>query len=313
VIPLFENINNIVFMNKTTPQTLSAILRHLKQWPSFETVGLQQYRKLLEKGAAAFKQDQSVKINYVKFHHIDAAWLTPDNCQGKQTILYFHGGGYIAGSINSYKDLASRIAKASHSKALIFNYRLAPEDRFPAGLEDAKKSWEWLLSQDLSPKQIAFVSDSAGSGLCLALLSQLLKAGDPLPFCAVFISPWIDLECKSSSFEMNRLKDPMLSGKQLLAAAHLYTDQPLNDPLVSPINNDFTGLCPILIQTGENEILLDDSRILAKKAGVAGTDVTFEIWENMFHTWHYFAKYIAAGRQAIDKIGEYIKKKALET
>ena len=155
--------------------------------------------------------------------------------------------------------------------------------------------------------KISIAGDSAGAGLGLSLLSGLLTDGQPLPECAVLISPWIDLECKNSSHVKNREKDPMLNQSLLGESARLYTDKALSDPLISPINAEFTGICPVLIQTGEHEILSDDSKILAQKLKQAGATVQLEIWEDMFHVWHYFAKYLSEGRQAIDRIGQFIQ------
>ena len=219
----------------------------------------------------------------------------------------FTGGGYIAGSMVSHRDLASRIAMASNAKCLIFNYRLAPEHPFPEGLEDVKKVYQWLSDTFQSSQKISLVADSAGAGLALALLSILLKERYPLPACSVLISPWIDLECKNSSHMTNQDKDPMLSQRILQKTARLYTDRDLSDPLISPINSDLSGISPVLIQAGEHEVLLDDSKILTKRLNRVGATVQLEIREGMFHVWHYFAKYLSEGREAIQQIGEFIK------
>nr|NJM02565.1 alpha/beta hydrolase [Desulfobacula sp.] len=132
----------------------------------------------------------------------------------------------------------------------------------------------------------------------------------PLPACSVLISPWINLDCKSLAHAENTDKDPMLSLDILKQTAALYTDKDLSHPLISPVNNDFTGISPVLIQTGENEILLDDSKRLAQKLKAAGAMVDLEIWEDMFHVWHYFANYLSEGREAIQKIGTFVRKYA---
>ncbi len=295
-------------MDKKTPIILSAILRHLKSQPTFESVGIKSYRNLLEKSALAFKPDKS--INFESFHikAVEAQWILPLHHYEKRIILYIHGGGYIAGSINSHRDLASRIAVASDAKVLIFNYRLAPEHPFPKGLMDVKTVYQWLLDNFLYPHRISFVADSAGAGLCLALITELLKKGLPIPVCTALISPWIDLECKNKSYIENNGKDPMLSQSILKKTARLYTDKDVSLPLISPVNNEFSGITPVLIQTGEQEVLIDDSKILAEKLKISGAEVQLEIWQDMFHVWHYFDKYLSQGRQAIKQIGNFIKK-----
>ncbi len=294
-------------MSKIASHILEALFRHLKTHPTFEGIGIQSYRTLLEKSAAAFKPDASIKTNPFMIDTIEAQWLCPENHNSRRIILYVHGGGFIAGSINSHRDLASRIAKACDAKVLIFNYRLAPEHPFPEGLTDVRTVYEWLADQFREIHNIILMGDSAGAGLSLSLLAGLLSDQLPLPICCVLISPWIDLECKNLSHLKNKDKDPMLSTDILKKTAALYTDKKLSHPFISPINYNFKGMPPILIHAGENEILLDDSRVLAQKLKVSGATVELEIWEGMFHVWHYFAKYLSEGRQAIDRIGKFVK------
>ena len=294
-------------MNTHTPRILSAIFRQLQSRPSLEKAGIKKYRASLEKSARAFKPDPDILFNTFTIGHIQAAWLTPKKCDNSRIILYVHGGGYIAGSIQTHRDLASRIAKASRAELLIFDYRLAPEHPFPSGLMDLQTVYDWL-SVSISPTtHISLVGDSAGAGLCLAFLVSLLDKNKYLPICSVFISPWVDLSCKNNSFKTNHGKDPMLNQKKLLETARLYTDKNLCHPLVSPIHNKFKGLPPLLIQTGENEVLLDDSKILAQKIKNKEGNITLEIWNEMFHVWHYFAKYLSQGQAAIEAIGKFIK------
>jgi epsilon-lactone hydrolase len=295
-------------MNKTTMHILSSILRHLKSQPTFESVGINQYRRLLEKSAMAFKPDKSITMESLCIKGIKAQWLLPLHHNEQRIIMYIHGGGFIAGSINSHKDLASRIAIASQAKVLIFNYGLAPENPFPKGLTDVRTVYKWLMDHFQENNTISLVADSAGAGLALALLSGLLTNDRPLPSCSVLISPWIDLECKNSSYIENQDKDPMLSQSILKKTACLYTDQDKSIPLISPINNEFSGLTPVLIQTGDQEVLIDDSKILAEKLKMAQVTVHLEIWKDMFHVWHYFARYLSQGRRAIKGIGNFIKK-----
>ena len=297
-------------MSKKTSRILSALFRQLKSRPCFDAIGIERYRTLLEKSALAFKPDARVKSEPCHINGIQAQWLVPHNHSGRGVILYVHGGGYIAGSIKSHTDLASRIAIACDRRVLIFNYCLAPEHPFPGGLTDVKTVYQWMTATCPNAHPISIVGDSAGAGLALALAAVLLADGQPLPACTVLISPWIDLECKNPSHLQNQAKDPMLSQSTLKKTARLYTDEDLASPLISPVNNDFKGMSPLLIQAGENEILIDDSKILTEKLKQAGVTVQLEIWEEMFHVWHYFARYLLEGRQAIDHIGDFVKRYA---
>ncbi len=284
-------------------------LRELRDHPSLDFIDIKNYRQLLEKNALTFKSDKSVKTESVYIKDIEAQWIKPQYHNKKQIVMYVHGGGFIAGSIKSHRHLASSIAIASNAKVLTFNYRLAPEYPFPAGLEDVKTIYQWLISSYTDEYRISIVADSAGAGLALSLLSVMLSKTISLPVCAVLISPWIDLECKNRSFVENRQRDPLLTRNILKKIIRLYTDhEDLSNPLISPINNDFSGICPLLIQTGENEILADDSKKLAQKLKSAGAEVQLDIWRNMFHVWHYFAEHLSEGREAINEIGNFIQK-----
>jgi len=286
---------------------LSAILKHLKTRPTFDSIGIDRYRNSLEKGASTFKADPTVSVESFCVGPINAMWLTPDNNDNKRIILYIHGGGYIAGSIHSHKDMASKIAKSSAAKSIIFDYRLAPEHPFPDGLNDVKTMYDWVFKNYGKTHTISVVADSAGAGLAMAMLTPIPSNVLALPASIVLISPWVDLSCTNESHITNQNNDPMLISTVLKKTARIYTNKNLTNPLVSPIHNDFRGFCPTLIQTGENEILLDDSKHLARKLKQANVLVNLEVWEEMFHVWHYFARYLKEGQQAISRIGEFIK------
>jgi epsilon-lactone hydrolase len=296
-------------MTTTSSHILCAIFRQLRSRPGFDSIGIKKYRELLEKSALAFKPDKSIETESFHIKDIEAQWLLPLHHNEKHIVMHIHGGGYVAGSIKSHRDLASRIAIACEAKVLIFNYRLAPEYPFPAGLEDVKTIYQWLTNKYTDGYKISIVADSAGAGLSLGLLSMALQKSLPLPVCSVLLSPWVDLECKNSSLVENQNKDPLLSLDALQKTARLYTGlDDLSNPLISPVNNNFSGICPILIQTGENEVLIDDSKILAQRLEQAGAIVQLDIWAEMFHVWHYFARYLSEGQQAIKEIGDFIKK-----
>ncbi|OQY01832.1 MAG: hypothetical protein B6I26_02390 [Desulfobacteraceae bacterium 4572_130] len=287
---------------------LSIILKYLRSKPLLKESGINKYRSLLEKSAKIFKIDKHVNFKKFYINSIACQWIIPHDFTGSQTILYLHGGGFIAGSINSHKDLATRIAKESKAQLLIINYRLAPEHKFPAGLNDAITAYEWLLNKKIPSEKITIAGDSAGANLALSLVLSIKEKKIPMAKNMVLLSPWVDLECKSNSYDLNKKKDPMLNKKSLCATAEFYAGQEnLSNVLVSPINGNLQGLCPMLIQAGDCEILQDDAVRLANIAEKAGVKVELEIWENMFHVWHYFSRYLPQGRKAIKKIGQFIQ------
>jgi acetyl esterase/lipase len=276
--------------------------------PTFDQVGIKRYRSLLEVSAKAFKPDKDIKFQPIRINQIKAEKIIPKDISSNTIILFLHGGGYIAGSINSHRDLGSRIAKYSKAMVLLIDYRLAPEHPFPAGLEDALNSYKWLLNNNPEQRQIALAGDSAGGGLTLALIAKIKENKLPMPCAAVFLSPWVDLENKNKSIKEKQDVDPMLDKKMLDQTAKLYANNHLvSDPYISPINHDMTGLCPILIHVGKNEVLLDDSLILAQKAENAGVKTPIEVWENMFHVFQYFARYLPKAKKSLKKVGLFIQ------
>jgi acetyl esterase/lipase len=238
---------------------------------------------------------------------VDAEWIAAPGANADRVILYLHGGGYVIGSINTHRAMVSRIARASNARALAIDYRLAPEHPFPAAVEDATAAYRWLLAQGYKPGKIVIAGDSAGGGLTIVLLLAIRDAGLPMPAGAVPISPWTDLEGTGESVHTRAARDVMVNMENLTSSAKQYygTHDP-KDPLVSPVHGNFRGLPPMLIQVGDAEILLDDATRVAKSAKAAGVDVELEVWDEMPHVWHVFAKLLPEGQQAIDKIGKFV-------
>jgi epsilon-lactone hydrolase len=222
-------------------------------------------------------------------------------------VLYLHGGGYVMGSIATHRATIARIARAAKAKALALDYRLAPEHKFPAAVEDSVAAYKWLLAQGYKPNKIAIAGDSAGGGLTLATLLSLRDQKLPMAAAGIAISPWADMEGTGDSFKTRAYRDPMVgSGNLGGMAKHYVGDGDPRHPLASPIHADFTGVAPLLIQVGDAETLLDDSNRVAARAKTHGVKVDLEVWDDMFHVWHAFAKILPEGQQAIDKIGKFV-------
>ena len=201
-------------------------------------------------------------------------------------VLYFHGGGYVAGNLDSHTELMGRIARACRAPVLGIDYRLAPEHPHPAAVEDAVASYERLLGNGIDPSRIVIAGDSAGGGLTLACMLALKAAGKPLPAGAILISPWTDLSGSGASMQTRREADPMLSGDVLAPMAAAYANsRSLTDPGVSPLFGDLAGLPPLLVQVGDDEVLLDDATRLAERAETAGVSVQLHVFEGAFHVF----------------------------
>jgi epsilon-lactone hydrolase len=284
---------------------LAKVLEIIQSQPRNPNATVGQMRGGMEKVAERVASD--VKCEPVDAGGVKAEWIVPPGAADDRVILYLHGGGYVMGSINTHRAMIARIARASQARALALDYRMAPEHPFPAAVEDSTAAYRWLLAQGYKPSKIAISGDSAGGGLTLATLLALRDAGTALPAAAAPISPWTDMEGTGASVKTRAAKDPMVGSANLLPMAKMYVgDRNPKDPLASPLYGDYRGLPPLLIQVGDAEILLDDSTRVAERAKAAGVNVDLEVWDEMMHVWHVFAKILPEGQQAIDKIGKFI-------
>ena len=241
---------------------------------------------------------------------VDGEWISPASAPDDRAILYFHGGGFRIGSVNSHRDLIAQIALASGCRVLAINYRLAPEHRFPAALDDALAAYGWMLDRGLKPVNIAFAGDSAGGNLVLAAMLALRDRGLPLPISAVLMSPWTDLAATGASYVTRAEADPIHQRPMILALAKNYLGGQGDacDPLVSPLYADLAGLPPLLIQVGDRETVLDDSVMLADKARAAGIDASLEVWDRMIHVFQMFGTEIPEAHRAIASIAQFLNR-----
>lgn len=290
-------------------EQLQTIIDALRSRPPLHQPSVEESRAGMEQLAELFPVSPDVRLEPVSADGVPAEWIAAPEATADRTIFYLHGGGYTLGSINTHREMVSRLSRAAGARALAINYRLAPEHPFPAAVEDSTAAYRWLLGNGLNPGRIVIAGDSAGGGLTMATLVALRDAGDPLPAAAVCLSPWVDLEGLGESATTKAAVDPMIQGKMIaeggkayLGGAHPHT------PLAAPLYADLTGLPPLLLQVGTSEVLLDDSTRLAERAKSAGVDVTLEPWDDMIHVWQIFAAMLPEGQQAIDRIGEFVRK-----
>jgi monoterpene epsilon-lactone hydrolase len=231
------------------------------------------------------------------------------SCQdAERDILYLHGGGYVVGSPALFRDLTWRVAKAARGRLLCIDYRLAPENPFPAALEDAVTAYRWLLRTGVRPDRLVVMGDSAGGGLALATLLKLRDEGVALPAAAVALSPWTDLALTGNSLGTNAKGDPIFKSEEfpMFAAYYLAGADP-RTPYASPVFGDPTGLPPVLIQVGSDEMLLDDSVRMAENLRSAGGHAELEIWPRMPHGWHLYARILPEGQRAVRRVGEFVQ------
>jgi epsilon-lactone hydrolase len=227
--------------------------------------------------------------------------------RSNRCVLFFHGGGYMIGNAQLYRDFTWRIGVAARAIVLCFDYRLAPEHPFPAALEDAIRANEWV-SKNFDILRTAFVGDSAGGGLALATLQKLRDDGRDLPRAVVAISPWTDLALTGESLIANAEDDlVMIAARIPTIAKHYLAGADPRTPYASPLYGEARNLPSTLIQVGSDEILRDDALRMADKMRTAGCEVEIEVWPRMPHDWHLVARILPEGKQAIERIGAFLE------
>lgn len=238
---------------------------------------------------------------------IAAIVATPTDFETDRHILYLHGGGYVLGSPKSHIRLAARLAKRAGAVATVIDYRLAPEHVYPAAIDDCVAAYRDIAAR-VDPARITIAGDSAGGGAALATLCALRDAGDRLPSCAYLLSPWTDLSGAGDSVISKAAVDPMINAAFLTSTAQLYAgERPLDDPGVSPLFADLTGLPPLLIQTGTDEVLLSDSERLAERAAAVGVEYELDLHEGMWHVYQGFAGFMPEATNAVIRGARFIR------
>ena len=244
----------------------------------------------------------------VEANGVPCEWISYGEPQRDQVHLYLHGGGYVLGLAAEHRELAWRLARQAAIRVFMVDYRLAPEYPFPAALEDATNSYRWLLEQGHDPENISVGGDSAGGGLCMALLINLRNQGLPLPNAALLLSPWVDLSCSGDSAGRNAVIDPILSPATLDKFARFYVgDRDMRAPLVSPVFADLKGLPPMLVHVGSTEVLLSDAERLVDRVNIVGGDAHLNVWPDMPHVFQLLANRIPEAKTAITELSEFLK------
>jgi acetyl esterase/lipase len=225
----------------------------------------------------------------------------------RRVVLYVHGGGFVAGSCNSHRALVARLGVACRARVVLPEYRLAPEYRFPAGLDDLVATYEALLTSGTQPDQIIVAGDSSGAGLAVSMLVRARDQGLAMPRTLVLLSPWLDLSLAGESMRTRAHLDPWFDADVLSGLRDLYLgDVARTHPLASPLGADLRGLPPMLIQVGDHELLLSDSQRMHERATQAGVDSTLEVYPELWHVWHAFAPTLPEANAALAQIGEFV-------
>lgn len=255
----------------------------------------------------ASRAPEGITFEPVLSDEISAEWLHPENGMPDRAILYVHGGGYVSGSINDHRLIVAKLVKECQVNTLLYNYRLAPEHPYPAAVEDSVAAYRWLLEQGFAPDKIMIVGESAGGGLCLALLLALRDQSIPLPAGAVAISPWTDLACTGESYRSKAKVCLSPEGSWTVYSKYYAGDADRTTPWLSPLYGDLHGLPPLLIQVGDDEILRDDSIRFAEKAKAAGGNVRLRVEKGMVHCYPLLAPMFPEATQSMNEICAFIQ------
>ena len=286
-------------------ETLATMLHHYGQRSYL--LPLRWQRVATNTPAVRTDMIRGTRFEPVRAGGVEAEFFRRPESDESRLLIYLHGGGYSIGSLDSHRDLIARMCEESGALTLGVDYRLAPEHRFPAQLEDSMAVYRWVLDQGFDPARITLAGESAGGGLTISTLVKIRDERMPLPAAAVCISPWVDLEGMGGTMRTNAPFDYV--GYRVIRsfARRFVRHEDLRHPYAAPLYADLSGLPPLLIQAGGAETLLDDSVRLAERARRAGVDVSLEVATDMIHAWHLFAPAFEQPRNAIRRAGSFIR------
>ena len=271
--------------------------KNIEAWRRFDDFAIKNQR--VPKGT---------EVEAVRFGGISADWVRAPNVKADRAVLYFHGGGMVLCSPATHREIAARLSASTGAAFLVPEFRLAPENPFPAALEDGLASYRWLLDQGYTPDCVAIGGDSAGGGLALQTLISLRDEGSPLPAAAFFISPvtdWVRLD--GESITTRAAVDICLTPESHQFMAPLYVgDNDPGTPLLSPVHADMFGLPPLCIHVGDDEILLSDSTRLAENARQADGVAELEVWPGMWHDFPLSASVVPEAQRSVQEIGHFV-------
>ncbi len=267
------------------------------------------FRDQCEKGADKYaKIPEGISVKEQLIDGIKSEFLIPAGADPEKIIMYVHGGGYVSGSCNDHRGFVSKFAINTGFTNLVYEYRLAPENPYPAALDDSVAVYRWLLASGYKPENILIAGESAGGGLCLAILLALKDQNIALPVAAVAISPWTDLSCSSESYRTKNKMSLAPLNSWTVFSKYYAGDHEVTLPFISPLFGDLSGLPPIFINSGVDDELYEDGEKFALKAKEAGTAVTFVSGADMVHCYPLLAPMFKEATQAMNEVVAFVKK-----
>lgn len=265
---------------------------------------IREFQKNIEKKEVI---PPGIEIEKISINGIESEWFIPRNSLKERTLIYLHGGGYCLGIVNANRNFVLKLSAEFGVPIILLNYRLAPENPHPAALNDSVSLYKWLIKdKNISPKNIGYIADSSGCGLTLATLLALKQELVPLPRFQILMSPVVDLNRTGESFKKMASIDPFnIKDEYFIDNNYLIGNDP-NDPLISPIYGDLTGISDTMIQASEYDVFLSDSIMLYQKLASSQVSVNFKVWTKMWHIFQMSHGLLPEGKQAIHEIKIYI-------
>lgn len=277
---------------------------------AIEDIDIARIRRNIESLAERGPTPRDTRVTEVRGEGpVDGDWVENREAEADRVVLWMHGGAHCLCSPRTHRRLAATISRRSRARVFLPDYRLAPEDPFPASRDDVLEVWPWLLeTAGVQPSAVVWGGDSSGGGLTLTALVELRERGGPLPAAVVLLSPWVDLTGEAESWQPGAVEDPMLPVELAHLPALAYAgDLPLDDPRVSPLRADLKGLPPMLVHVGTHEALRDDCELLVERARAAGVQADLGIWDGMWHVFQAFPGF-PESKRALQEVGGFIRR-----
>jgi epsilon-lactone hydrolase len=307
---LLEDVDGAVSATLSVGGELAARLTEL--WaPMLEIatkeVDLEERRQAYERFHAQFSPPDEVAVMHVNAGGVPALRFVPPG-EGPGQIVYLHGGGHVMGSAFGYRPLIAALALAAGSGAIAPEYRLAPEHPFPAALDDSDRAYEWVISSGTPPERVVLAGDSSGAGLVMSLLIRLRDQKRPLPGGALLFCPWLDLTGSNLRALADVSEEVLLLRQQSasLAASYL-AGHAIDDPVVSPLTADLSGLPPLLVQAATGDTQREDAHQVTQRARAHGVDARLELYPAETHAFQMFWSFLPEAKEGLERGGEFVR------
>jgi acetyl esterase/lipase len=301
--------SEIAPQKKASSEQIEKLIGILRDSGAMSGSDLLQRRSGFEKLMVSTPGPARVQIRHVDANGVSGDLIWPARLHhpiGRRAILYLHGGGFYSGSLRTHSNIAGSLAKATSADVLLIDYRLAPENRFPAQRDDAIAAYRWLLTSGYKAGNIVVAGESVGATLAMEVVLNQLRLNGPLPAAVVAMSPITDFAATGASLTGNTASDPFMNKGELTLIHDAFArDRPAADPDISPFYGNVSGFPPLLIQVGAREALFDDISRFADKVRQAGGNVSLEVWPGMIHQWQIFPFWLDDARKSNERVAQF--------